>query len=511
MGEPLDRRTFLAGLAAAALSLEACGGGSGSPPAGPRAAPALRRGLAPPNRRRSVAPVPSTLEAAVRGPVLRPGRPGFREAARVYNERFDAILPVAVAQPLDESDAQAALRWVLARERPFRIRSGGHSYAGYSTLQDGIVIDLRRLRSIQVAGSGIASVGAGAQMIDVYAALAARGAALPAGSCPSVGVSGVTLGGGMGLAGRAWGLTSDHLQAARIVTADGRLRTVDARHDRALLWALRGGGGGNFGMVTRFSFRVRRLPRAAVHFSLTWPWSSAAEAVAAWLGWAPHTDERLTAILRVASAGSVPSIGTSGQFLGREDELIGLLGPLLAVPGAARYAGTEGWMALQLRWAGCDHGLAACHTAGRSPGGVLPREGFLARSDYLERPLAPAGVAQLLSSIEARAREPGSGAVLFDAYGGAINRVAPGASAFVHRNALCCLQYLSYGGGGRWMSRIHAAMRPFVSGKAYQNYIDPQLEDWRQAYYGQNYRRLLEIRREVDPEHRFRFPQAIGV
>src|SRR2546421_6918951 len=105
-----------------------------------------------------------------------------------------------------------------------------------------------------------ATVGAGAQLIDVYAALARQGVTIPAGSCPSVGIAGVTLGGGMGLAARAFGMTADNILAAEIVTADGRIRQVNSRTDPDLLWALRGGGGGNFGVVTQFTFRIHPVP-----------------------------------------------------------------------------------------------------------------------------------------------------------------------------------------------------------------------------------------------------------
>jgi hypothetical protein len=126
------------------------------------------------------------------------------------------------------------------------------------------------------------------------------------------------------------------------------------------------------------------------------------------------------------------------------------------------------------------------------------------------RPLPAAARQILVSQVEARAHIAGSGAVLFDSYGGAINRVKPSATAFVHRNVLCCIQYLSYNGGGSWLDSVHAKMRPYVTGGAYFNYTDPDLNNWQNAYYGSNYRRLLKVRRKYDPHHYFNFPQAIG-
>jgi FAD/FMN-containing dehydrogenase len=497
MSEPaVDRRTFLAGGAGLLLAGAGVAAGPTATAFARRRAPGLQAGL----------------RQAVHGPVLTPGQAGFRAAAHVYNERFDSVLPEAVARPLSGADVQRAVQWAIAHGVRVRARSGGHSYAGYSTLEDGVVLDLRKLNQIHVdRGAGTATVGAGAQLIDVYTGLARSGATIPAGSCPSVGVSGVTLGGGMGLAGRAFGLTTDHVKAVKIVTADGRLRTVDSRTDPDLLWALRGGGGGNFGVVTEFTFRVRPLPSSASYFFVSWPWSSAAEALVAWMGWAPHANQNLTSIFGYRVAGGNPNVSVSGQFLGAQSQLQSLLAPILKVPGAALSTGSEAYLPLQMRWAGCSQITeAACHTVGAAPGGTLARASFAAKSDYVARPISEQGAAALAAAVASRGNQPGSGAVLFDSYGGAINQVSPTATAFVHREQLCAIQYLSYGGGGQWLQRTWQTMRPHVSGQAYQNYIDPGLNNWQAAYYAGNYKRLVATQREYDPHKFFSFPQAIG-
>jgi hypothetical protein len=455
---------------------------------------------------------PASLHQAMRGPIIARGAPGFAPAAHVYLERFDHVVPLAVARPLDALDVRGAVRWAVAHDVRVAARSGGHSYGGYSTVQDGLVLDLRQMRGIHVdRRAQTATVGAGAQLIDVYAGLAAAGATLPAGSCPSVGVSGVTLGGGMGLAARRFGMTADNLLAAQIVTADGRVREVDRRSDPELLWALRGGGGGNFGVVTRFTFKVHPLPSSAAWFIVSWPWEAAGAVLAAWLGWAPHARDEVTSILHLQSAGGRPSVTVTGQYLGPAAELGTLLAPITTVGEAAVSSGDQDYLGLQLRWAGCLHQLfGSCHTVGTRPGAVLPRASFRAKSDYLSRPLSGAAREQLIAAVERRGRSPGSAAILFDSYGGAINRVARDATAFVHRRELCAIQYLTNGGGASWLGATHAAMRPHASGGAYQNYIDPELSTWREAYYGTNYRRLVAVQRRVDPHHFFNFPQAIG-
>jgi FAD/FMN-containing dehydrogenase len=495
--ESVDRRAFLGGAGALGLALVA---GAGTTRAAGRKLASIS---AKPAR---------TLRQAMRGPIFSRGAPGYQAAAAVYNERFNGVMPSAVGQPLHASDVQGAVKWAVAHDVPLRARSGGHSYAGYSTRSGGVVLDLRNLRSISVdLGAETATVGAGAQLIDVYRALAAHGVTIPAGSCPSVGVGGHVLGGGMGLAGRGFGLATDNLLAAQIVTADGRLRIVNRHTDSGLLWALRGGGGGNFGIVTQLQLRVHRVPPVASWFMVSWPWSSASAAIAAWQAWAPHARNQLSSVFHLETGGSSPLVNVTGQYLGPASDLHRLLEPLRDAPGAQIAVGNQDYFGLQTRFAGClGRSVTSCHTVGTRTGGQLERASFNAKSDYVTEPLPAAGRGALISAIEIRQGQSGSGAILFDSYGGVINQVAPRATAFVHRRTLFCIQYLAYNGGGPWLAQTHGRMRPYVSGMAYQNYIDPQLKGWQQAYYGANYARLQSIRRRVDPQHHFTFPQAIG-
>ena len=361
----IDRRAFLAaaGVSAVALTAEAGCAADAVKTATAAAAVTVRRTRA--------ARVPRTLAQAMRGHVFTRGSPGFSAVSKVYNERFDGVVPQAVARPINAADVAAAVQWCVAKGVPLRARSGGHSYAGYSTLPGGVVLDLSNMRSISVnRRARTATVGAGAQLIDVYAGLAAQGATIPAGSCPSVGVSGVTLGGGMGLAARAFGMTLDNVVGLKVVTADGRIRTVNKQSNPDLFWALRGGGGGNFGVVTQFTFNVHPLPSSAAYFNVTWPWSSASDAIEAWQAWAPHTTGKITSIFHI-NAGGGNSVTANGQYLGPASALRGLLGPLLSVPGASLASAFDsGYLALQKLLAGCStislHRLPhRRHTAGR--------------------------------------------------------------------------------------------------------------------------------------------------
>ncbi|MGH2896788.1 MAG: FAD-binding oxidoreductase [Solirubrobacteraceae bacterium] len=450
----------------------------------------------------------SGLQKAIRGHVFRPHDPGFAATAHVFNTRFDHVQPEAVARPVDSMDVRDAVRFTVAHGVRVRARSGGHSYAGYCTLTDGIVLDLRRLNAVRFdKPSGRVTVGAGAQLIDVYAGLAPHGVTVPGGSCPSVGIAGVALGGGFGLVSRHLGLTIDSLRSVKIVTADGKLRTVDHGSDPDLFWALQGGGGGNFGIVTEFVFRTHPVPARSTYFQVRWPWPSADAAIDAWQRWAPHTHDKITSILHL-NAGGPAAINANGQYLGPAGDISKLLKPLLSVPGAALSSNHEApFLTIQLLLADCDgKTVSACHTVNAAPSGTLPREAFNAKSDYVAKPLDKAGRAAMIAATEA----PGAGSLLCDAYGGAVGRIDPTATAFAHRHPLFCIQYYGVGATAAWIHQAWTKLRPHVSSRAYQNYIDPALPDWQDAYYAQNRKRLEATRTQVDPHHYFNFPQAIG-
>jgi FAD binding domain-containing protein/berberine-like enzyme len=446
------------------------------------------------------------LRRVVKGPVFRVPN----SSSLVYDLRYAGVRPLAVAQPESSADVAAAVKFCVGRGIPVAARSGGHSYAGYSTQSGGVVLDLRRLNGVRLSG-GTATLGPGAQLIDVYRKLNARGVTVPAGSCPSVCIGGHATGGGMGLAGRKLGLLLDRVVGLTVVTADGRVRQVDGSGAGSdLFWALRGGGGRNFGIVTAFEMRPAAVPRTGSWFSVSVPFSQASAALAAWQAWAPHTSTNVTSIVSLAPG----RIGIFGQSFGSESQLRGLLGPLRRVSGARVTTGTSSYFGLMQRWAGCAQlSVAACHTRGTSPGGTLPKANYAAKSRYFSKPLSSAGRAAMLRAV---GRAPGGSSLLLDSWGGAINTVSPSATAFVHRDALFAVQELTYFGSGSggahtsWLAATDAALAPFSNGEAYQNYIDPTLKGWRQAYYGANYSRLASIQAKYDPDLAFRFKQSIG-
>ena len=192
---------------------------------------AVSAGALPVGLRRGEAPDLAALQRRIAGTVVAPGAAGYDAARLLYSPRFDGTHPLAVVYCESAADVSRTILWARLSKVPIAARSGGHSYAGYSTTP-GVVIDVSRLASITVnAASGTVGIGAGARLMDVYRELAARGLTIPAGSCPSVGIAGLALGGGVGFAGRKLGLTCDNLRSFTMVTADGVVRPCNAQRN----------------------------------------------------------------------------------------------------------------------------------------------------------------------------------------------------------------------------------------------------------------------------------------
>jgi FAD/FMN-containing dehydrogenase len=436
------------------------------------------------------------------GTVLLPTHPQFGLYRAGFNRRIQAPAPTAIVLCTSANAVAKAILWARQHKAAIRMRSGGHSYEGFSQ-GPGVVIDTRLMNTTAVdAHNGTATIGAGATLGDVYQTLYRQGLTIPAGTCPTVGIAGLVLGGGYGFLSRKLGLTCDQLLALQIVTAEGKILNASARENAELFWACRGAGGGSFGVVTQLQFRLHPIDRV-VTFSLRWPASQAQRTIQAFQDWAPGAADELTCGLTLyATPAGVQRVGISGQFVGSTTDLSRLLRPLLAGGAPERQAiTTRSFMDAVHQFAG--HG---------TPQPVF----FKAKSDFITEPLADEGIQTLLRSLPG---VPGGVVAMFDSYGGAINRVPGDATAFFHReHTLACLQYYSAWQTPaatarflRGMRALYAAMRPYVSGGAYFNYCDLDLENWQNAYWGSNFARLTQVKRAYDPENVFNHPQSIPV
>ncbi|ASQ96061.1 FAD-binding oxidoreductase [Streptomyces sp. 11-1-2] len=538
----MNRRTLLAagtGLTATATWATACdddagkaGGDGTSADSASSSAPDAHSASAS-GRRGAVDGKPksadwSALGKDLQGDLVRPGDSDYTSASRLYNTRFDHLRPAAVAYIENTSDISACLDFARRHGAPVAIRNGGHSYAGWSSGDGRLVIDVSALSSIRTT-SGEARIGGGAKLIDVYTSLGTRGVTVPGGSCPSVGISGLTLGGGHGVVSRAYGLTADSLTGATIVTADGKALEVSKNREADLFWALRGAGNGNFGVVTELRFRTHEAADGVTCY-MSWPWSKATKVLSAWQKWGPDQPDEIWSALHLSAApGGTPTISISCFSLGTYSALQNAVDRLADGPGGPGPSAQvslrrRGYVDAMRMYAGCgDTSTTNCHLPGDKPGhstsGVLNRETYAARSDFYDRSLSQAGVRAMLDQVERYGRRTGGGgavSIALTALGGAVNRASPTTTSFVHRRSRFLAQYTaswaasgSGTAGNAWLDGAHTAMRRYASGAAYQNYTDASLKDWRSAYYGSAADKLTRLKKRYDPDRLFDFPQAL--
>jgi FAD/FMN-containing dehydrogenase len=420
-----------------------------------------------------------------------PDSPGYDAIRRPANPAYRDVRPRLVVLCRSVSDVVSALAYATASGERLVPRGGGHCFAGRSST-DGILLDLSGLDGVSVADDGVARIGAGARLRQVYAALHARGSTLPAGCGATVGIAGLTLGGGIGLLGRKHGLTCDRLVGAQVVLAEGTV--VDCDHDRQpdLFWALRGAGGGQFGVVTSLRFDTVPEP-LTTRIEARWPGVAPGDLVAAWQAWAPDAADELTVNLTLESEPGAPVQAT-------------VFGASALEEGPTRELLREFTdRAFKLRAGLPYHRLKQAFAALDPPD--LPERARRTRSEFFSHGLSDRTLASLLSQFGA-ARTEGRRQLTFTAMGGAYNRVAEDATAFAHRGERFLLEHIG-GPADPWVDRSWATAHADGSGRVYPNFPDPALDDWAAAYHAGNYCRLVAVKNAYDPHRFFGFPQGL--
>jgi FAD/FMN-containing dehydrogenase len=455
-----------------------------------------------------------SFERTIAGAVVLPDSPDYQSVRKPAMARFDHIEPAAVVLCESPDDVAATIAFARRVGLESAVRSGGHSVAGRSSTE-GIVIDVTPMSSVSVA-DGVATVGSGARLGALYDALEEHGLTIPAGCGPSVGIGGLTLGGGIGILGRTHGLTCDHLVRADVVLADGRLVQCDEHHNEDLFWGLRGAGGGNLGVVTSFVFRTLWAPATTV-FRLIWPFADAAALVEAWQVFVPTGPDELDATLRLAAGGAgEPVVEVVGACLGTEADAAVLLDQLIAEAAAEPTSASRRHMPYREAKRYLDE-LGAEGEQG-SPE-ERPRGHLFTKSEFFRRPLPPETIAALVQNVLEAARRGQSSEVTFTPWGGAYNRVPTDATAFPHRDELFLVQHLvlidptvtelENEAARDWLRRSWAIAHAHGSGGVYPNFPDTDLGDWARAYHGPNYDRLRRVKAKYDPTNFFRFEQSI--
>ena len=458
------------------------------------------------------------LERGIDGSVALPGSPAYETRHRPFNARFHELEPEAIVSCANPHDVAETLAYVRRHGLALGVRAGGHSFAGLSTTI-GALVDVGPMRSVSVSG-GLVIVGAGATLGEVYGALGEHGLAIPGGTCPPVGVCGLTLGGGLGILGRTYGVLSDSLAAAEIVLADGRQVVCDDGHEEELFWALRGAGAGSFGVVTSLVYRPVPAPEA-VNLHLSWPFSVATSVIEAWQTWAPDAPDELAASLKVTATGDAdpPSVDVYAALLGGERGAGGLLDELVTRAGvdpSSSSAERRSFDGTRRYWANLGEDDPASADGAVSPEPVC----LFAKSEFFRRPIPTEAVSVLLDAFAGDRAAGESRELDFMPWAGAYNRIAPDATAFVHRQERFQLKHAVTVEAGasaeaqraalEQVGRSWGSVHPWGSGRVFQNFADPGLQGWASAYYGPNLQRLLRVRDRYDPENVFRSEQTLG-
>jgi FAD/FMN-containing dehydrogenase len=451
--------------------------------------------------------------------MLLPGSPQYDARHKGFNSRFHALLPLAIVSCENPEDVSEAISFLGRHGLENAVRSGGHCFAGRSSTR-GVLVDVTPMHSVSVS-SGAATVGAGARLGDVYDALEAHGRAIPAGTCPPVGIAGFVLGGGLGILGRTYGVMSDLMIRAQIVLADGRVLDCDDDQDADLFWALRGGGAGNFGVVTSFTFHTVPAPEVT-NAHASWRLADAAAVIRAWQEWAPRGPDELAASLKVTSTADVdepPSVDVYAAFLGAESDAWDLVDALIVRAGIDPVSTSCRRMPFrETRQFWAQLGAAENVAGGGSPEPhpeSSAQPSLFAKSEFFKRALPDEAVASLIDNF-ARSRTPRETRELdFMPWGGAYNRTPPDATAFVHRDELFQLKHAAVvdpqasepdkDSAHRWVRRSWTTVHPWGSGRVFQNFADPDLDQQADAYYGTNLDRLLRVKADYDPGSFFHF------
>jgi FAD/FMN-containing dehydrogenase len=441
----------------------------------------------------------AALRSAIAGDVVTARDREYDDVRRPAIANFHDVLPQAVVRCATSSDVAETLAFAERFGLPLTPRSGGHCFAGRSSTE-GIVVDVTPMSSVSVSG-GVATVGAGNRLGPLYDRLASDGATIPAGCGPTVGIAGLVLGGGLGVLGRTYGLTSDRLVGAEVVLADSRVVRCDESREPDLFWALRGIGGGRFGIVTSLDLATVPAP-AMTGFHLTWPLAEAVPVADAWQQWAPDAPDAIAASLVIRAEGDLSepaTVNVFGATMGAESDATTLLDelavragidPATSVTRESSYRETKRWL------------------ADRFPGeGGDPR--LHSKSEYFDRPLPAEAIRGLVDGL-AEGRRPGESRILdFSPWGGAYGRTRVDATAFAHRSARFLLKQevavtpAHEAAARRWLRSSWATTHPWGTGGVYPNFPDPDLDDWDVAYLGPNLHRLRRVKKAYDPNGRF--------
>lgn len=451
--------------------------------------------------------------------VVYPWNPKYNSLRLDVNRRFN-VFPLIIVMARTVSDVQRAFEFAKKYKIQICTRSGAHSSEGYS-LCTGMVIDQSRRKEINVNEKEMTvRIDAGVLNGDLVSALSKYNFILPVGTCPNVGVSGLTLGGGVGFAMRQYGLTCDNLIEFDIILADGSLITVNKMTYPDLFWASCGGGGGNYGIVVNFTFKVYPVGDVSI-FEITCDLKYIEKTLQLWQEWAPGTDSRLTAEYNIMSPSSLVAeqlyesmmpklliyrpkkkshINITGLFLGDSDTLTKLLKPFKDLK--VRY---DSWMIKTVPYI-----EAARNFAGKPH--RLPF--YKNKTSFVREVINECGIRMIKESFE---NVPQDSRLEFQAFGGKLSSIPTETTAFSNRKALFWCNFATYWYDEnyqnihmKWVRELWDNFQKYSNHHCYVNFPDEDLgRKYMKYFYGKNRNRLVKIKKKYDPKYIFNFHQVI--
>ena len=448
------------------------------------------------------------LRAGLSGDVILPGDPGYDDARKVFNSMIDRR-PAVIARCASTDDVVAAVRFGAENDLPIAVRSGGHSVAGMSICDDGILVDLGGLKRIEVdPATRTARAGGGVLWGEFDAATQEHGLHTPGGRVTTTGVGGFTTGGGYGWTSSKHGLTCDNLISAEVVLADGRVVTASQEENADLFWGIRGGSG-NFGVVTDFEFQLHELGPIVLAGLALWPLERASEVFRGWRDYVDAAPDELSTACVMITAPSedfVPdrlkgqvAVGMAAMYVGDPEEGAGVLQPL-------RDLGPEVDLIQPMPYTAFQAIL--------DPSAPPGMRNYW-RGEYMSR-LPDEAIDTFVTHAPdvAAAGMPLSQMIIFR-IGQGVTAISNDATAFSHRDADYLFHPISVwenpADDGRVVAANRAfadAMRPFGTGAAYLNFT-PETDRIRDAYGDAKYERLVALKDKYDPENLFRGNQNI--
>ncbi|KAG9095339.1 hypothetical protein FRC06_009895 [Ceratobasidium sp. 370] len=452
------------------------------------------------------------------GTIVTPSSSNYGTARAAFNQRL-SFKPAAIAYPISSADIQKYVNCAAASNIPVVGRSGGHSYAAYGVGgQDGaLVVDMKNMKSLTVDGSGVAKVQTGNLLGDVAQKLWDNGQrALPHGTCPYVGSGGHTAFGGFGPYSRVGGLLHDRVTAAEVVLANGTLTNASANENSDLFWALRGAGA-SYGIVTQWTFATFAAPTTVIGYSIDYNSALSGSKIASLLN--AWQNLAISAPKEMAMIGVVGPDGDGGLYLQFTGDYYGTKSAFNSV--TANWASTLSPGKITAKTYNWYDSLVA--TDGPlSTTNAEPKDTFFAKSLFTKTAVTSSQWTSFLNYLVSKgANSDTDWFVEIDLYGGAVKDQGADATAFAHRDAI--LSFQLYASSKSYNPPYPSDGVSFVNGMlnaldpnpqaAYVNYVDPTLTDaqWKTQYYGSHYSRLSSIKRAVDPNNVFRFPQSIGL